>query len=85
MLTHIVCWKYKDEVSEEERKDHRAVQPFGFLGLEDAFGLQILDFGGDPDLVGRCVELRDQSDAVDAVLNVFPHRGNIVPDGGDGT
>ena len=24
MLTHIVCWKYKDEVSEEERKDHRA-------------------------------------------------------------
>jgi len=24
MLTHIVCWKYKEEASEEERKDHRA-------------------------------------------------------------
>jgi len=24
MLTHIVCWKYKDEVSEEQREDHRA-------------------------------------------------------------
>lgn len=24
MLTHIVCWKYKTEVSEEQREDHRA-------------------------------------------------------------
>jgi hypothetical protein len=24
MLTHIVCWRYKDEVSEEQREDHRA-------------------------------------------------------------
>lgn len=24
MLTHIVCWKYKPEVSEEERENHRA-------------------------------------------------------------
>jgi hypothetical protein len=24
MLTHIVVWKYKDEVSEETRKEHRA-------------------------------------------------------------
>lgn len=24
MLTHIVCWKYKDEVSEETRTEHRA-------------------------------------------------------------
>ena len=24
MLTHIVCWKYKDEISEAEREEHRA-------------------------------------------------------------
>ncbi|CAN5339372.1 hypothetical protein BH10ACI1_BH10ACI1_32040 [soil metagenome] len=24
MLTHIVCWKYKAEVTEEMREDHRA-------------------------------------------------------------
>ena len=24
MLTHIVCWKYKPEVTEEQREDHRA-------------------------------------------------------------
>jgi hypothetical protein len=24
MLTHIVCWKYKDEIVEEQREDHRA-------------------------------------------------------------
>lgn len=24
MLTHIVCWKYKTEISEEQREDHRA-------------------------------------------------------------
>ncbi len=24
MLTHIVCWKYKAEATEEEREDHRA-------------------------------------------------------------
>jgi len=24
MLTHIVCWKYKTEVTEEQREDHRA-------------------------------------------------------------
>lgn len=23
MLTHIVCWKYKSEVSEETRREHR--------------------------------------------------------------
>ena len=22
MLTHIVCWKYKDEITEEQRRDH---------------------------------------------------------------
>ena len=24
MLTHIVCWKYKDETTEEQRRDHIA-------------------------------------------------------------
>lgn len=24
MLTHIVCWKYKEEVPEEKRAEHRA-------------------------------------------------------------
>jgi hypothetical protein len=24
MLTHIVCWKYKDEITEEQRRDHIA-------------------------------------------------------------
>jgi Stress responsive A/B Barrel Domain len=24
MLTHIVCWKYKTETTEEQREDHRA-------------------------------------------------------------
>jgi Stress responsive A/B Barrel Domain len=24
MLTHIVCWKYKPEITEIEREDHRA-------------------------------------------------------------
>jgi hypothetical protein len=24
MLVHIVCWKYKSEVAEEQREDHRA-------------------------------------------------------------
>ena len=24
MLTHIVCWKYKPEITEAEREDHRA-------------------------------------------------------------
>ena len=24
MLTHIVCWKYKTEISETERENHRA-------------------------------------------------------------
>ena len=24
MLTHIVCWKYKSEISEERREEHRA-------------------------------------------------------------
>ena len=24
MLTHIVCWKYKPEITEEMREDHRA-------------------------------------------------------------
>jgi hypothetical protein len=24
MLTHIVCWKYKDKISEERRTEHRA-------------------------------------------------------------
>jgi len=24
MLTHIVCWKYKPDVTEEQREDHRA-------------------------------------------------------------
>jgi Stress responsive A/B Barrel Domain len=24
MLTHIVCWKYKPEVTEAQREDHRA-------------------------------------------------------------
>lgn len=24
MLTHIVCWKYKPEISEEQREEHRA-------------------------------------------------------------
>ncbi|MFN6962244.1 MAG: Dabb family protein [Pyrinomonadaceae bacterium] len=23
MLTHIVCWKYKEEISDEVRRDHR--------------------------------------------------------------
>jgi hypothetical protein len=29
MLTHIVCWKYKEEITEEQREDHRAA----LLGL----------------------------------------------------
>jgi hypothetical protein len=24
MLTHIVCWKYKEEITEEQRRDHIA-------------------------------------------------------------
>src|SRR5688500_788316 len=24
MLTHIVCWKYKPEITEEQREEHRA-------------------------------------------------------------
>lgn len=24
MLTHVVCWKYKEEISEETRDEHRA-------------------------------------------------------------
>lgn len=24
MLTHIVCWKYKEEISQEQREDHAA-------------------------------------------------------------
>jgi hypothetical protein len=24
MLTHIVCWKYKSEITEQQREDHRA-------------------------------------------------------------
>ena len=24
MLTHIVCWKYKAEITEQQREDHRA-------------------------------------------------------------
>ena len=24
MLTHIVCWKYKTEITEEQREEHRA-------------------------------------------------------------
>jgi hypothetical protein len=24
MLTHIVCWKYKDEISDAQREEHRA-------------------------------------------------------------
>ncbi len=44
MLTHIVCWKYKDEISDKEREEHRAK----LRALKDVIAEVIdLKVGGD--------------------------------------
>lgn len=79
MLVHIVCWKYKTEISEEIRAEHRAKLANLKNIIAEVIDLKVgadvlhLDRSFDTGLVGTYADIKDLE-----IYNAHPEHQKVV-------